>query len=280
MLSLGLKNKPEEFPSELLLNSIPHLSKVKNQDILIKKLAGKTNRNYLIDTGLNQFVLRIPRASTNPCINRNHENFNNNLVQTLDISPLTVWRQKNKTDDFTGVSLSTYIPESSTLTLDNLHDPSTLKRLSSVLKELQNSKIKFKGKLDNQKIKHYLHLYFDACSKEKQTTLKDDFIQALELLELIQDSRSAVPSHIDLVKENILIQSDKIWLIDWEYSAMASPFWDIATLCNTAEYTQEEAKNLLKLMFKDYKKNDIESLNQYRQLTETMDYFWEAAFRK
>jgi len=37
-----------------------------------------------------------------------------------------------------------------------------------------------------------------------------------------------VPSHGDLSPGNCLIADGRLWLIDWEYSAMAEPAWDLA----------------------------------------------------
>ena len=41
-------------------------------------------------------------------------------------------------------------------------------------------------------------------------------------------TESLVPSHGDLSPGNCLATPDRIWLIDWEYSGMSVPAWDLA----------------------------------------------------
>lgn len=51
---------------------------------------------------------------------------------------------------------------------------------------------------------------------------------------------SVKPCHNDLVAENFLKAEDgTIYLIDWEYSGMNDPMWDIAALFLESNFTDE-----------------------------------------
>jgi len=88
-----------------------------------------------------------------------------------------------------------------------------------------------------------------------------------------------VPSHNDLVLENILIgTTGRVWLIDWEYSSMASPYWDLAILCNAADFNQD----LCAWLLDEYKIHnptlDAKTLSDYRYMLGVLSICWMAAF--
>ncbi|MCP3687359.1 MAG: hypothetical protein GY784_02995, partial [Gammaproteobacteria bacterium] len=66
----------------------------------------------------------------------------------------------------------------------------------------------------------------------------------------------------------------KLWLIDWEYSAMASPYWDLASLCNTAGYSRTQSDNVL------HRYNDLgakltgRKLHSYRFALQMLSICW------
>ena len=86
-----------------------------------------------------------------------------------------------------------------------------------------------------------------------------------------------VPSHADPVLENLMRGHDRVWLIDWEFSAMASPCWDLAILCNAADLDYTESRNLLA----DYCARGIQVeeslLFDYRNLLQLLADCWMAA---
>ncbi len=257
-----------------ILKTIPLLSKFSSSEIQLQNLAGLTNENYLVaikESPKQKYILRIPRESTNVFISRENESHNTGIAERLNIAPKNVWQNTS------GISLTEYIEDAST---PNLDDSKTFESIAKTLTTLHNSQTVFKGSLDNQKIAKHLTQYFTLCSTKQQQALKLEYQKALSLLELKPSlcERSAVPSHVDLVLENILLQDEKVWFIDWEYSAMASPFWDIATLCNSANLNDAQSEALLKRVLKNYQPSDIECLKHYLFITKTVSNCWQAAF--
>ncbi len=99
----------------------------------------------------------------------------------------------------------------------------------------------FEGTVD---IELLVTRYYQLMPKPKQIELSDSFQNTrLTIKNILQQDKRLVPSHNDLVLENILFDKRRIWIIDWEYAAMASPYWDIATLCNAAQLTASQAEN-------------------------------------
>ncbi len=270
-----LNNTLVKMPEAILktiTKIIPQLSGFSFEDLEITRLAGLTNQNYFIATPAQNYVLRIPREATNSYINRSDESHNSNIAQELLIAPKNVWRG---TDELAGSSLTEFIQDASEA---NLNDKKQLEDFAKILSILHDSQQPFKGLLDNKKISKHLTQYFSACPTEQQKSLKDEYEETLFLLESPLSSRPSVPSHIDLVAENILLQNEKMWLIDWEYSAMASPFWDIATVCNANNFNVQQSEAFLKMMLQDYKKTDLQSLRHYQIVVKTISDCWQAAF--
>ena len=86
-----------------------------------------------------------------------------------------------------------------------------------------------------------------------------------------------MPSHNDLVLENLLLAEERLWLIDWEFSAMASPYWDLATLSNAAGLDQAQSRALLLAYCADGATMEESLLFDYRNLLELLTDIWMAA---
>jgi thiamine kinase-like enzyme len=258
---------------ESIIKTIPILSKLPFETLEIKKLSGLSNKNYLISIQEKQYVLRVPRQSTNKFIDRDNEEYNAKIAQQLGIAPNCLWRGEG---DQEGISITEFIKNTNPIEPDNQE---TIDAFAKTLISLQRSKKPFKSTLDNKNIATRLKQYFELCSTNQKNILKADYSKALSLLETPLCNRPTVPSHVDLIIENILQQDDKIWLIDWEYSAMASPLWDIAIFCNSAELDSSRSEELLKQVLDNSHDNDLQNLKNYRFITKIVSDFWHLAFK-
>ena len=259
------------------VQKIPLLSKIPASEIHIKKLSGLSNNNYLLTIPNQQFVLRIPRDVTNIYINRNDESTNIEIATNLGIAPKTIWRNQK------GVSLVKYLCHSQNLNKSDLNNLEILTKIGHSLKCLHESSKNFSGELSTAKIKYHLNSYFDSCSQTDQKALQNDYEEAIRLLDCIKnlkEDRALVPSHIDLVVENILFQNqdNKLWFIDWEYSAMASPFWDIAMICNQGNLNITNKWYLVNIVLNNVTDKDMAMLNNYQHIVKSISHCWLKAF--
>ena len=263
-----------------IVKKIPLLAQLPTSEINIQKLRGLSNRNFLLNTPRGKYVLRLPKESTRIYINRENEAHNADIAQHLGFAPKVLWQEK-RLGQLTGVSLTNYISDIQPSNSSTFNDTQILKEIADQLQILQNCRGIFKGKLDHHVIRKQIRLYFKNCSKKQQEILRPDYQETQFLLKRIELSkRPAVPSHIDFIKGNILIQEKRGWIIDWEYSAMASPFWDIATFCNSVELEDDKAKEFLTMVLTDQQSNDIDGLQQYRKITKTMSNCWKMALKQ
>jgi len=257
-----------------LLRKIPLLAQTPIEKISLHALPGQSNHNYLISSEIDQYVLRIPKQSTQKHIKRNNEFHNTETAYQLGLTPKILWH------DETGISLRHYLSFTQELKSDTFSGT----QLASLLNKLQKSQYNFKGFLDNQKIAKQLEAYYQLCSPKQQKENANKFKETINLIKGLEenshpDIKGFVPAHIDLIKENILIdqKSAKIWLIDWEYSSMASPFWDIAMLSNSLKLNKQQSIDLLRQTKPNYAEKEAKILYIYRIITNNINILWRLA---
>ncbi len=250
---------------------IPLLENMSPHDFEITALPGFTNLNFRLLSQENDYVLRIPRSETSRYIDRRAEAFNVDRVIRLGLAPKLLWR------DNSGLSLSRCITNSNTVTMADLQDTTILSLLVERLADLHSADLIFKGKVD-------LPALLTRCLKllpvERNQEFAACFEKALVIHRTIEDKdQRTVPSHNDLVLENLLIDHEgRLWMIDWEYSAMASPYWDLATLCNAARLDPEQCQRLLDLYNNPVPTVNYKQLRGHQFMLQVLTIGWLAVF--
>ena len=61
---------------------------------------------------------------------------------------------------------------------------------------------------------------------------------------------------------------------------MASPYWDLATICNAMAFDRNQSSNLLKTYQQQAPISDLELLINYRYVLQVLSICWMAAFTK
>jgi thiamine kinase len=258
---------------EISFKRVPKLSVYTINDFDINPLSGYTNLNFHLKNTKHDWVLRIPKDKTNGYINRVEEAHNAKIAFNLGLAPKCLWR------DGSGYSLSSTISQSRSLEVSDLNNPEQLKPLVAALQQLHQSNQAFQGTVD---INQLLTRYYELMSKSKRQLLLNRYHDAtIKVKNVLQQVHRLVPSHNDLVLENILIDSHnhthKVWIIDWEYATMGSPYWDLATLCNQGKFTTIQAENLLSLYQNKGQALDVKTLSDYRDILNALSTFWMAA---
>ena len=261
---------------KLLKNSfvrIPELSAYTIDAFDIKQLSGYTNLNFHLKNGQHDWVLRIPKEKTNGYINRIAEAHNANIAFDLGLAPKCLWR------DSSGYSLSNTIRQSRSLQVADLKKPERLNQLITGVQQLHQSSKVFQGTVN---ISELLSRYYQLMPTSKQQQLANCYRDVTtKVKRVLQQDHKLVPSHNDLVLENILFNNHsckhRAWIIDWEYASMASPYWDLATLCNEGKFTATQAENLLSLYQNRDQSLNIKALNDYRDILNALSVFWMSA---
>lgn len=264
----GVDVKPPDL--DQIFAQIPMLHGLAAADFALMPLSGYTNRNFRLHSDEHDWVLRIPRPDTDRHIDREVETYNQSLASELGIAPRVLWR------DASGLTLTATLSSSRVLSADDFNDDAMLQTILKPIRLLHQSKQPFLGRVD---LAELLARYFSMLSAPRQDPLNARMHQAQDrLARLMHQDQPVVPSHNDLVLENMLLDPQGLWLIDWEYSAMASPYWDLATLCNAAQFDQTQSLRLLQAYCADGRLMEESVLYDYRSLLQLLNDCWMAAF--
>ena len=249
---------------------IPLLAALERGRFEVARLPGFTNRNYRLYSDQHDWVLRIPRAGTNNLIDRAAEAHNQNRAYQLGLAPPTAWCNR------TGVSLTATLRNTRNLRRADFDAAPRRQQVADALRRLHDSGERFEGGLS---LRHTLQQHFDLLDADGQEKLSPRMEQAMRILSLLESRDLApVPAHRDPVCGNLLLDDERLWLIDWEYSAMASPYWDLAILCNDADLDLRQSRDLLRAYCADGKAMQESSLFDYRELLKLLNDCWMAAF--
>jgi len=252
-----------------IIAGIPLLQGYSIDDFSVSPLPGYTNRNYRLYNQRFDWVLRIPRSATDGFIDRAAEAHNQALAQQLGLAPKVAWR------DARGLSLTPTLASSRTLRVADFETDNIVQRCVSALQQLHRSDLRFHGQVD---LGALLRKHFALLNEASQQRFKQRMLQAEDMLARLEDAdHGYVASHNDLVLQNLLLDHSGLCIIDWEYSAMASPYWDLATLCNEAQLDRQQSIRLMQAYCVGGEAMKESTLFDYRNLLKLLSECWMAA---
>jgi thiamine kinase-like enzyme len=204
-----------------LLISVPLLAERPAAAWQARPLAGMTNRNWRVTAGGADYVLRSAGASSQRYLSRQQEFHNVAIAADLGIAPTLLYG-----DPETGVTLQPFLDDARALTPDDFAVPEIARKVGALLARLHRSGRSFQGEMRAFPI---IDTYMDLAADDRLRRLRARAQPLRAAMEA--DPVAMVPSHIDANPANFLLRADgTLLLIDWEYSAMCDPAWDIASV--------------------------------------------------
>lgn len=270
LASIKIGQFKEFLRTKTLEAAIPQDFK-KNGVQLIKyeRIGGITNKNYKLHMGDEVLILRLPGRGTGRFINRSHERANQFAAARAGFTPPVLYFNQ-----FTGVKVSTFLHEASVLSPVTASLPENYLQVAALLREFHDAPVRFANSFNGfamtrvyERVARSRFEPFYAGYKEMHSRFRS--------LEVILKSM-AVPlrvCHNDLVPENILIVDGRIQLIDWEYSGMNDPAWDIGSYLLESEFGPEDTKSFITAYLPD----DADSAGfmfRVRVYQAVQDYLW------
>ncbi len=210
-----------------------------------RRLGGLTNKNYLVETTSGKFVLRVPGKGTQEYIRRDWEGHAARITADIGVNATVLYF-----DEKTGVQLCGFIESAVTMDADRFKDPGSIARAARSLKRVHESKRPFQNTFELfSMIDQYLEFL-----RSKGARLPDGFIEIQKEAEGVRGAlhRSRVPTlpcHCDPLAENFLDTGDRMYIVDWEYSGMNDPMWDLGDLSVEAGFSPEQDETLLSSYF-------------------------------
>ena len=225
-----------------VLTTIPGFADLAADAYRADRLGGLTNLVFRIDTGKYRYVLRIPGKGTEEYINRVVEIHNAGIAAQAGVSAEVIYA-----DTASGVMLTRHIDGIVTMTPDEFsRREGAAARAGRALKQMHEwpEAFEFRFELFSM-IDEYL-----AILEERKAELPQGYADVVESAQPVRAAleRNPVklaPCHCDPLCENFLDSGQRMWIVDWEYSGMNDPLWDLGDLSVEAGFTAAQDMEML-----------------------------------
>lgn len=266
-----LRRKENPFDYENLVSYLQVIfpnEQIENE-VRITQIGGMSNKNFKVVKGASEYVLRVPGNGSEGMVVRSNEEQNSMQACKMGINPpVRYFNAKN------GIKLADYVKNAETLNGATIQRTSNMDKIVKIFQTLHHSHVRFGNEFNVfNEILNYEHLLENANGKmyDGYESVREKVFQLEEYLNGL--GVSVKPCHNDLVAENFLKAEDgTIYLIDWEYSGMNDPMWDIAALFLENNFTDENQDYFLSHYFEGNEPaNARKKIFAYQIL---MDYLW------
>jgi thiamine kinase-like enzyme len=251
----------EEIEVRTIIADIPELTGD------IARLGGLTNRVYRVG----QHALRIPGVGTEEYINRANEAASAVIAAKAGVSPAVL-----QADAKTGIMVTAFI-EAVTMTPEHfakrLGAPA---RAGKALHKLHTSGGTFPFRFE---LFAMIDDYLKVLST-KDVELPDGYHAVVREAEsirvaLARNPAALVPCHCDPLCENFLDDGQRMWIVDWEYSGMNDPMWDLGDLSVEGGFTHEQDLEMLYAYFgHEPPKQDYARMVVYKAMCDLLWTLW------
>ena len=219
------------------LRRIPLFGGASNGEFQVERLGGLTNLVYRVDHKGNSYVLRIAGEGTEDYIDRKVEGHNAVVAAEAGVSPEVLFF-----DEADGLMLTAFLHGCATMTPESFPKTSGAPaRAAIALKRMHACGKPFEFRFELfAMIEEYLSI-LDKLGAELPEGYHDVVKEAEEVRAALEAHPAALaPCHCDPLCENFLDDGERMWVVDWEYSGMNDPLWDLGDLSVEAGFGPEQ----------------------------------------
>jgi len=214
---------------------------------VIQLEGGITNRNFRVNFGGTNYVVRLPGKRTGILgIDRTAECIANKAAAGLGMAPGVAAMFEEPS------CLVTLFVDGREMTTDELRQPEVLAEVARDLRQFHDSGTELPTDFDSFRL---VEQYAESgrSNGSEPPDGYDDALSAAKRIEKAvreQDDHQPVPSHNDLLTANFLRDSGgPIQLIDWEYAGMGDRWFDLGNFAVNNELEDEHEEQLLEAYF-------------------------------
>jgi thiamine kinase-like enzyme len=207
---------------------------------------GITNRNYRLNFGGHDYVVRLPGKRTEVLgIDRQAECQANDAAAELGIAPQVAAMLEDPPCLVTG------FVKGRELTAEELREPETLEEVARALRAYHDSDTELPTSFDS------FQLVDDYASRAREHGGEppEEFEQARARARDIQaalqgqSEHAPVACHNDLLTANFLHDGERVQIIDWEYAGMGDRYFDLGNFAVNNELVEDDEERLLETYF-------------------------------
>lgn len=224
------------------LDAIAKIPLLEGYDGPVERLGGLTNLVFRIG----ERCLRVPGKGTEEYIDRGNE-----AVAAREAARVGVGPEVFHADAASGLMVTRFIPGATTMTPEGFKAVAGAPaRAGEAFRRLHDSGAVFPARFELfAMIDDYL-----AVLATKDVAVPEGYHEGLREAEVVRAALAAHPlpvvaCHCDPLCENFLDTGDRMWIVDWEYSGMNDPMWDLGDLSVEAEFDHEQEEDMIRAYF-------------------------------
>lgn len=223
------------------LKRIPLLEGTAIESMSCARLGGLTNLVYRLEVGAERYVLRIPGEGTEDYIDRKVEGHNARVAADAGVSAEVLFFD----DD--GLMLARHLDGCVTMSPASFKSRSGAPaRAALALKQLHSCGREFRFRFELFKmIDEYL-----ALLAKLEAPLPEGYHDVVGEADAVRQALDAKPTalapcHCDPLSENFLDDGARMWVVDWEYSGMNDPLWDLGDVSVEAGFDETQDREMM-----------------------------------
>lgn len=249
---------------KIIKQKIEKLLSKEEEIVSVERLGGMTNNNYLVETTDRKFIVKFFGKGTEKLINRIAEKSNLEKLRDLELDVENYIFDINE-----GIKVNEYIENATTF--DAHYIKTKNKEVAEILQKVHGSGKELEGEFKIfDEIKKYEDLIQGEIKYAYYDKIRDKVFGLQSHLEEIGIDRKSC--HIDLVPENFIEdENGRVYLIDWEYSSMNDPMWDLAALFIESNYRKSEEGEFFKYYYSENTPVSVAKIMIYKIL---QDFLW------
>lgn len=205
---------------------------------------GKTNHNILVEDSGQSFVVRFGQDIPEHGVMRWNELAISRAAARAGVAPAVRHAES-------GLLVLDYVAARPLCPEDRL-DPTMISRLSDLVRRVHRDVTRaVEGPVLCFSVPHILQDYARLLKLHSSKHLAEftDLLAKADILEMAIGPGEMVLCHNDLLPGNILIGSDQLWLIDWEYAGFGNPLFDLGGIASNNGFSNEEERMLLEAYY-------------------------------
>ena len=238
----------EEVSLPELTEAVARLSALlgPRQGGVLRLEGGITNRNFRVNLGGTEYVVRLPGKDTDLLgIDREAERLATKKAAELGLGPKVAAMLDQPP------CLVTCFVESREVTAAELREPSHIEEIGEALRGFHHSGLELPTDFyASEIVSHYAEV-----SQSRGGTLPEGFQHARDCARKVvkavrkKAEHRPLPCHNDLLTANFLNDGERLVIVDWEYAGMGDPYFDLGNFAVNNELGDADEERLLAAYF-------------------------------
>ena len=229
-----------------VLARVPLLKGVRSESIGLERLSGAlTNVSYKVTTEAGAYVLRLAGEGTSEYVDRTAEGHNARVAAAAGVNAEVLYFDARE-----GTMLTRFVEGVGMDEEGFSGDPRAPSRAARALKRVHGAGTVFRSRFDAFAM---IDGYVDLLHR-LQMPLPEDYCEVGREAEAVRRALEAspmplAPCHNDPWPGNLLDTGGDIYIIDWEYSGMNDPVWDLGDLSVEAGFGPEQDQAMMETYY-------------------------------